>query len=212
MGIDYGYGKGETRGLSVRPLRARVAPTRQVAGPHRLPEVQEPILEHSSPQGRVRGQDGVEFSSWSASPECLVPSVPDGGCGWGAVYSPPATNVAEAQWRNYTTASKFWAKPAKEFFGAQFCQLRTSTICKIPLTSTSANPRIGTHVGASSVTCAMEWRGPFGHPYDPSGLIGAVDGGCQSSPPGPSAKKWLPTHVQVWPCVSTTKERSDDVA
>lgn len=48
LGVYYGYGDGEAVWLSLRPMRARMAASGQVARTAGLPEVQEPILEHSS--------------------------------------------------------------------------------------------------------------------------------------------------------------------
>ena len=60
QGISYGYGKGEAARLSVRPMRARMAPARQDSGPDDLSQVQEPLLEYPSARA-------VEKAQWSHS-------------------------------------------------------------------------------------------------------------------------------------------------
>ena len=105
LGVALEHGQGESVRLSVRPMRARMAPPQQIAGPDGLPQVQKPVLEHASPRGEGR-TESVEFSSWSASHKrTRFGGVPDGGCGWGVSFSPPATTVA-ATWRDYTPTGK----------------------------------------------------------------------------------------------------------
>jgi hypothetical protein len=70
MGIDYRYGEGEAVRLSVRPMRARMAATRQVARPAGLSALQKPVLEHSASR-KARGLNSS-----------LSPSLHDCGSLW----------------------------------------------------------------------------------------------------------------------------------
>lgn len=120
VGVALGHGQSEIVGLSLRPLRARMAATRQVAGPDGLSEMQEPVLEHASAhaEGRAHGLARVGISSWSASHKrARFGGVPEGGCGWGVRISLPATTVA-ATWRKYNTPCKLAAHKTR---GLAFC-------------------------------------------------------------------------------------------
>jgi hypothetical protein len=71
-----GNGEGEAVRLSVRPMRARVAPAREGPRPEGLPQVQESVLE--CPSSR-------------ANRELIFRGVPDKGRGRGVRTSLPAT-------------------------------------------------------------------------------------------------------------------------
>lgn len=109
LGIALRHGQGETVRLSVRPMRARMAPAREGSGPQGLPQVQEPVLE--CPSSR-------------ASRELDFRGVPDKGRGWGVGTSPSAIlcgafwspllrtrggmipAVRRGTWRDYSTHRK----------------------------------------------------------------------------------------------------------